>query len=75
MESPAVQNPEAAFKVIEEILRQTYGEEDMQLIYKYLEDKYGLPRTEFSKNLDLFAKGLENVLSKFAPRPVPTQKL
>ena len=68
MESSTIKNPEAIFQVLEEFLRQTYGEKDMLLIYKYLEDKYGLPRSEFSKNLDLFAKGLETVLVKFAPR-------
>ena len=64
----SVKNPEAAFKVLEEILRQTYGEEDVLLIYKYLEEKYGLPRNEFPNNMDLFAKRLESVLEKFAPK-------
>ena len=68
MESSAVKNPEAVFKILEDILRQTYGERDMLLIYKYLEEQYGLPRSEFANNIDLFAKGLESILSKFAPR-------
>ncbi len=68
MESSAVKNPEEVFKILEDILRQTYGERDMLLIYKYLEEQYGLPRSEFANNIDLFAKGLENILSKFAPR-------
>ena len=67
MESSAVKNPEAVFKILEDILRQTYGERDMLLIYKYLEEQYGLPRSEFANNIDLFAKGLESILSKFAP--------
>jgi len=68
MESSAVKNPETVFKILEDILRQTYGERDMLLIYKYLEEQYGLPRSEFPNNIDLFAKGLESILSKFAPR-------
>ena len=67
MESSAVKNPETVFKILEDILRQTYGERDMLLIYKYLEEQYGLPRSEFANNIDLFAKGLESILSKFAP--------
>jgi len=67
MESSAVKNPEVIFKILEDILRQTYGERDMLLIYKYLEEQYGLPRSEFANNIDLFAKGLESILSKFAP--------
>lgn len=70
MESSAVKNPEKVFKILEDILRQTYGERDMLLIYKYLEEQYGLPRPEFANNIDLFAKGIENILSKFAPHSI-----
>jgi len=50
-------------KIIDRVLKQVFGEEATQLIYKYLESKYSLRRDEISEKIDLFARGLEEFLS------------
>jgi hypothetical protein len=54
------------FKIIDKVLKQVFGEEATLFIYKYLETRYSLHRSDFSKKIDVFAKGLEDCLSSGA---------
>lgn len=49
-------------RIIDRVLKQVFGEEATVLIYKYLESKYSLKRSEISKKIDVFAGGLEEFL-------------
>jgi hypothetical protein len=51
------------FKIIDSVLKQVFGEEATRFIYKYLEQHYSLRQSDFSKKIDVFAKGLEDCLS------------
>ncbi len=55
------------FKIIDNVLKQIFGEKVTQMIYKYLETHYSLVQDEFSAKIDVFAKGLENFLHTGAP--------
>jgi hypothetical protein len=50
-------------KTIDSVLTQVFGKEGASLIYKYLERKYSLKRSEISDKIELFAEGLEDFLS------------
>ena len=54
------------FKIIDKVLKQVFGEEATLFIYKYLEQRYSLRQSDFSKKIDVFAKGLEDCLSSGA---------
>jgi hypothetical protein len=54
------------FKVIDSVLKQVFGENATFFIYKYLEQHYALHQSDFSKKIDVFAKGLEDCLSSGA---------
>jgi hypothetical protein len=54
------------FQIIDKVLKQVFGEEATNFIYKYLEQKYSLHKSDFSERIDLFAKGLEDCLSSGA---------
>jgi hypothetical protein len=54
------------FKIIDKVLKQVFGEEATLFIYKYLERRYSLHQSDFSKKIDVFAKGLEDCLSSGA---------
>jgi hypothetical protein len=54
------------FKIIDKVLKQVFGEEATIFIYKYLEQRYSLRQNDFSKKIDVFAKGLEDCLSSGA---------
>jgi hypothetical protein len=54
------------FKIIDKVLKQVFGEEATLFIYKYLEQRYSLLQSDFSKKIDVFAKGLEDCLSSGA---------
>ena len=54
------------FKIIDKVLKQVFGEEATLCIYKYLEQRYSLHQSDFSKKIDVFAKGLEDCLSSGA---------
>jgi hypothetical protein len=54
------------FKIIDKVLKQVFGEEATFFIYKYLEQHYSLRQSDFSKKIDVFAKGLEDCLSSGA---------
>ena len=54
------------FTIIDKVLNQVFGEEATNFIYEYLERQYSLHRSEFSKRIEVFAKGLEDCLSSGA---------
>jgi hypothetical protein len=54
------------FKIIDSVLKQVFGENATLFIYEYLEQRYSLQKRDFSKKIDLFAKGLEDCLSSGA---------
>ena len=54
------------FKIIDNVLKQVFGENATHFIYKYLEQHYSLHPSEFSEKIDTFAKGLEDCLSSGA---------
>ena len=54
------------FQIIDRVLNQVFGEEATNFIYKYLEEKYALHKSNFSERIDVFAKGLEDCLSSGA---------
>ena len=54
------------FTIIDKVLKQVFGEEAALFIYKYLEQHYSLHQSDFSKKIDVFAKGLEDCLSSGA---------
>jgi len=54
------------FQIIDKVLKQVFGEEATLFIYKYLEQQYSLRQSDFSKRIDVFAKGLEDCLSSGA---------
>lgn len=53
-------------KIIDDVLKQIFGEPATILIYKYLQNRYSLSQSEFSCRIDVFAKGLEDFLSSGA---------
>ena len=53
---------DAVLDVIEKVLNQVFGKEATVLIYKHLELKYSLKRSEVVDNIELFARGLEDFL-------------
>ena len=54
------------FRIVDNILRQVFGEKVTLLIYRHLESRYSLRTDEFSTKIDVFAKGLESFLSSGA---------
>ena len=54
------------FQIIDKVLKQVFGEEATLFIYTYLEQHYSLRQSDFSKRIDVFAKGLEDCLSSGA---------
>jgi hypothetical protein len=54
------------FQIIDKVLNQVFGEEATMFIYKFLEQRYSLRQSDFSKKIDVFAKGLEDCLSSGA---------
>jgi len=54
------------FKIIDKVLKQVFGEDATRFIYKYLEQHYSLRQKDFTKKIDVFAKGLEDCLSSGA---------
>jgi len=51
---------------IERVLKQVFGEEATNLIYRYLESSYSLKKDEVVEKIDIFAEGLEKFLSSGA---------
>ena len=63
MGEPHREKDDRIFKIIDKVLKQVFGEEATVFIYKYLEQRYSLNQSDFSKKIDVFAKGLEDCLS------------
>jgi hypothetical protein len=66
MGEPRIEKDDRIFKIIDKVLKQVFGEEATLFIYKYLEQYYSLHQSDFSKKIDVFAKGLEDCLSSGA---------
>jgi len=49
-------------KAIDKVLRQIFGDEATSFIYKYLENQYSLRQNEIVEKIDVFTKGLEELL-------------
>jgi len=49
-------------KAIDRVLREIFGAEATRLIYKHLENQYSLKRGEIFEKIDVFAKGLKELL-------------
>ena len=61
-----IEKNDKIFQIIDKVLKQVFGEEATRFIYKYLEQHYSLSQSDFSKRIDVFAKGLEDCLSSGA---------
>jgi len=53
---------EKVSKTIDRVLREIFGEEATLIIYKYLEKRYSLGQDEIVEKIDVFAKGLKEIL-------------
>ncbi|MGC8998020.1 MAG: hypothetical protein ACP5JW_01245 [Candidatus Bathyarchaeia archaeon] len=53
-------------RIIDRVMRQVFGDEATNLIYRYLESNYSVRRDEIADKIDLFAKGLEDFLKSGA---------
>ncbi len=51
------------FGIIDNVLKQAFGEPATRLIYQYLEHRYSLGQCEISEKIDVFANCLEDCLS------------
>lgn len=49
-------------KIIDKVLKQVFGEEATNLIYKHLENRYSLKQDEIAEKIEVFAQGLEDFL-------------
>jgi hypothetical protein len=54
------------FRIIDNVLKQVFGENTALFINEYLEQRYSLQQRDFSKKIVVFAKGLEDALSSCA---------
>ena len=50
-------------RAIDKVLRKIFGNEATLLIYKHLENRYSLRQDEIVEKTDVFADGLEELLS------------
>jgi hypothetical protein len=57
---------ERVFEVIDNVLKQVFGEEATRLMYQYLERHYSWSQRDFSEKIDAFAKGMEEFLNSGA---------
>lgn len=55
-----------ALKAIDKVLRKIFGDEATLVIYKYLENRHSLRQDEIIEKIDVFAEGLEELLSSGA---------
>lgn len=53
-------------KIVDRVLKQVFGKQATNLIYRYLENRHSLKRAEITQKIDVFAKGLEEFLSSGA---------
>jgi hypothetical protein len=66
METQPSPKEDKVFQIINRILTQVFGEDATRTIYGYLEREHSLKPSDFSENIDVFAKGLEEFLSSGA---------
>jgi len=59
-------NDDKGSKAIDKVLRKIFGDEAALIIYKHLENRYSLRQDEIFKKIDVFAEGLEELLSSGA---------
>lgn len=57
---------EKVSRIIDKVLRKIFGDEATLLIYKYLENSYSVRQDEIVEKIDVFAEGLEELLSSGA---------
>jgi hypothetical protein len=50
-------------QIIESVLTEVFGKKGALYIYRYIENAYQIAPSQFSKQLELFSKGLEDCLS------------
>jgi hypothetical protein len=55
-----------ASEAIDKVLRQVFGDEATCLIYRYLKNRYSLKQDEIVEKIDVFAKGLKELLKSGA---------
>ena len=55
-----------ASKAIDKVLRQIFGDEATCLIYQYLKNRYSLKQDEIVEKIDVFSKGLKELLKSGA---------
>jgi hypothetical protein len=55
-----------ASKAIDKVLRQVFGDEATCLIYRYLKNRYSLKQDEIVEKIDVFSKGLKELLKSGA---------
>ena len=67
MNTSTSKESDPVFNIVDNVLKQIFGEKVTQIIYRYLETHHSLPQSEFSTRIDVFAKGLENFLQTGAP--------
>jgi hypothetical protein len=53
-------------KIIDKVLRQVFGEDATNLIYRHLENSYSVKQDEVAEKIDVFALGLEEFLKSGA---------
>jgi hypothetical protein len=53
-------------KSIDGALKEIFGEMGAKAIYRYLKDRYSLRREDIPERLEIFEKGLEEILSSGA---------
>ena len=66
METKTNPKEDKVFEIINRVLTQVFGENATHVIYEYLERRHSLSPSDFSKKMDVFAKGLEEFLSSGA---------
>ncbi|MFB3889052.1 MAG: hypothetical protein ACE14S_06135 [Candidatus Bathyarchaeia archaeon] len=66
MEALTAKESETVFRIVDNILRQIFGEKATLMIYQHLEAHYALQKHEFAAKIDIFAQGLESFLSSGA---------
>lgn len=56
------ENFDKVSEAVDKVLRRILGREATLLIYRYLENQYGVRKGEIAEKIDVFAKGLEEFL-------------
>jgi hypothetical protein len=59
-------NNQKISKCVDKVLRKIFGDEATLLIYKYLESHYSLSQDEILEKIEVFSKGLRELLKSGA---------